>query len=53
MIINAPVRSRVASLAFLKPNNSNLASFYSVWLGKISFALKLISGFFLAFFLEK
>ena len=36
----------VASLAFLKPNNSNFASFYSVWLEKISFGLKLFSGFF-------
>ena len=37
-------------MAFLKPNNSNLASFYNVWLGKISFGLKLFSGFFWLFF---
>ena len=37
---------RVASLAFLKPNNSNLASFYNVWLRKILFGLKLFFGFF-------
>ena len=41
--------SRVASLAFLKPNNSNLASFYNDWLGKISLGLKLFSGFFWLF----
>ena len=35
---------------FLKPNNSNLASFYNVWLRKILFGLKLFFSFFWLFF---
>ena len=47
-----PIYLRVASLAFLKPNNSNLASVYNIWLRKILFGLKLFFGFFWLFFLK-
>ena len=40
------VKVRVASLAFFKPNFSNLACFYKVWLRKVSF----VYNYFLAYF---